>query len=117
MDIKLFRQHLAKQQGLLEATESQHLIESSVVFIDHIHADRRTTVTSLQSLLRFTQVKELSAHQTLTPSEIENAIKSGKTLYVYIDPYEADVGNNETLRVALSRTVAQKEMDDSAGDI
>ena len=31
MDIKLFRQHLAKQQGLLEATESQHLIESSVV--------------------------------------------------------------------------------------
>lgn len=48
---------------------------------------------------------------------VRDAIKTGKTVYVYQNPYHYDINNTITLNASLSKAQAERDYDDFLGDI
>ena len=111
MDIKQFRNFLTK-------ANPNNLKEAAVVGLDIGGSPKSAVrISSLSDLMKEFKVVKISDHSPLDSLKAAQAIKAGKTLYAYIDPYTADVGNSDELVIHLSKQEAIKAWNDSSGDI
>jgi hypothetical protein len=110
--------------------QSQPLTESAtVVFVSDVYKKsntlspyykegRKESVKSVQDISHTLgiRVKDLFDTQE-SENAFNEALKTGKTVYVYQNPYDHDINNTVTLGASLSQSQAERNYDDALGDI
>ena len=112
-------------RSLIEYTILKEAV--TVVVTNDIHTKAGQVVVKSGTKLSVSSKDELAKKVKLSPRELfvdsthENLFDSiaakGGTAYVYLDPYDYDISNQLRLGVAKSQQDADKQEEDSAGDI
>ena len=122
MDISLFRKSLASKQGLLKEARIGIYATSDIYAKNRkdvvIKFRKSISVESKEELAKLLKVNVKDLFATPEHEKLFDSLAAkGRLIYVYTDPYDFDINNTASLGVADSKSKAEKQEDDSAGDI
>ena len=117
----LYNKQPGKKKALVvEQTAAPQSIKESKIYKLDIEGDviiPAEYVSYISQLMQLFKVNKIGDVSPLDSLEVAQAIKAGKTLYAFIDPYADDIDNSRELVVHLKAKDAQKHFDDLVGDI
>ena len=117
----LYNKQPGKKKALVvEQTAAPQSIKESKVYDLSTNGEldaEHYSVSYISQLMQLFKVNKIGGASPLDSLEVAQAIKAGKTLYAFIDPYADDIDNSRELVVHLKAKDAEKHWENLVGDI